>query len=185
MSLPIIQGFQVSLGLDVNGNPTTNPASMVWYKLTDHGRQPMSITYTLVEQADRMANGTMRKYVVARKFVIKADWKEVPSLDNFLVDYDWSTYGPAWIKAFYEANNFSPVWVRMVFAQDVGTAKNTVPTSRSYQDSRTIGSSGQAEVYQAFMTTFTYDVLKRTTGNAWTNGVGYDLVDLSIEFTEI
>ena len=59
MAYQIAQGVQVS----IDGSN--------WYALTDHNRQPISITYNLVEQADRMADGTMRKYVIARKFVTK------------------------------------------------------------------------------------------------------------------
>jgi hypothetical protein len=78
MPYAIAQGIQVSL----DGN--------TWYKLTDHNRQPIGITYNLIESTDRMANGTLRKFVVARKFVISADWKDLPTLDSNLVDYDHS-----------------------------------------------------------------------------------------------
>jgi len=40
MGIPI--GVQISLGLDGSGNATTDPAQMVWYKLSDHNRNPIS-----------------------------------------------------------------------------------------------------------------------------------------------
>ena len=182
MEYQIKQGVQVSLdGID-------------WYSLSDHNRQPINITYNLVEQADRMANGTMRKYVVARKFVIKVDWKDFPTLDSYLVDYKnpasiESPFGPfagAWIKQFYENNNFQPIYVRLNFAQQepYTQSSNTIPNG-TYMDSKTIGQNGEARVYQAFMTTFTYNVNKRTKGTNIANGIGYDYVDLTIEFTEV
>ena len=245
MTYAIAQGIEVSL----DGN--------TWYSLTDHNRQPIDITYTLVEQADRMANGTMRKYVVARKFVIKADWKDLATYDPYLVDY-WSnsqsitsavgngitaTYtvvnppnigdiaivkgtgvtgldgtftvtgstsntftvtnthsgtssigsmtfskakGGSWIKQFYENNNFQPVYVRLNFAQQepYSQTANTIP-SGTYMDSKTVGETHEERTYQAFMTTFTYNVLKRTQGTFITGGVGYDYVDITIEFTEV
>lgn len=172
MTYAIAQGVQVSL----DGN--------TWYSLSDHNRQPIDITYNLVEQVDRMANGTMRKYVVARKFVIKVDWKDFPTYDPYLVDYP--AHGAAWIKQFYENNNFQPVFVRLNFAQQepYNQSPNTIP-SGTYMDSRTVGQTGEARVYQAFMTTFTYNVLKRTQGTFITQGTGYDYVDMSIEFTEV
>jgi hypothetical protein len=186
MTYAIAQGVQVSLD-------NTN-----WYTLTDHNRQPISINYTLVEQADRMANGTMRKYVIARKFVHKIEWKNVPSIDSYLVDYvnpvpNSSPYGPfgaAWIKAFYEGNYQNPVYVRFIFSQ-TEPSQNNVPTSSNYTSAmnQPLGTNpvtgNPYNVYQAFMTTFTYDIQKRSQGNFITGGVGYDLVDLTIEFTEV
>jgi hypothetical protein len=163
----IPQGVQVSLD------------GSTWYKLSDHNRNPISITYTLIEQTDRMANGTLRKYVVARKFVISVDWKDFPTLDTNLVDYDGNTFAAAWIKAFYEKNYNSPVYVKLMFAQDTGIVDSNnipvpgIPNSSLYQESK--NTSGQ--IFTAFMTTFTYDVAKRMRG--------YDYVNLKIEFTEI
>jgi hypothetical protein len=81
---PITQGVELSLNYD----PSTGYGD--WYKLSDHNRQPIGISYDLIEQADRMANGTLRKYVVARKFKITADWQDFPTLDSNLVDYNGS-----------------------------------------------------------------------------------------------
>jgi len=176
MAYAIAQGVQVSLD------------NSTWYSLTDHNRQPINITYTLVEQSDRMANGTMRKYVIARKFTHKVEWKEVPTYDAFLVDYP--SNGPAWIKAFYEGNYNIPVYVRFIFAQQQPQIGN-YPATGTYTPSiqSPIGTNpvtGNAwNVYQAFMTTFTYNIVKRTNGNSSTRGIGYDEVDITIEFTEV
>lgn len=184
MTYHIAQGVQVS----IDGSN--------WYALTDHNRQPISITYTLIEQADRMANGTMRKYVIGRKFVHKIEWKDVPTYDPYLVDYLGAgglSHGPSWIKAFYEGNYTNPVYVRFVFAQQEPTI-NGLPADGTYTSSlqSPIGTNSNSvpsglpwNEYQAFMTTFTYDVTKRMKGNAMTGGVGYDHVDITIEFTEV
>jgi hypothetical protein len=174
MTYIIPQGIQVSLD-------NTN-----WYKLSDHNRQPMDITYTLIEQTDRMANGTLRKYVVARKFVITAEWKDFPTLDSNVVDYSStdSKIGKAgaWIKAFYEGNYGNPIYVKLVFANEA-SQKSGLPTG-SYTDSQHAEASNQ--IYTAFMTTFTYNVTKRKVGSIVDgNQTGYDYVDLKIEFTEI
>jgi hypothetical protein len=165
MTYSIQQGIQVSVD-NVN-----------WYKITDHNRQPIGINYTLIEQTDRMANGTLRKYVVARKFNITANWQNLPTLDSNLVDFNAGAHGAAWMKAFYERNYGSPVYVRIISAQDVGytSADPKIPDAASYLDSRS--NDGSSQTYTAFMTTFTYDISKRR--------MGYDYVDLKIEFTEI
>ena len=184
MTYRIPQGIQVSLGVDSSGNPTTNSNNMVWYKLSDHNRQPINITYTLIESTDRMANGTLRKFIVARKFIIKADWKDLPSLDSNLVDYitkngDYAK-GAAWIKAFYEGNYGNPIYVKLIFAKE-GAQQNDIPDG-IYLDSE---NNTNGNVYNAFMTTFTYNVTKRRTNSTAATNTGYDYVDVSIEFTEI
>jgi hypothetical protein len=179
--------YQIAQGVEISIDGST------WYSLTDHNRQPINITYNLVEQADRMANGSMRKYVIARKFMHKLQWKDVPTYDPYLVDYNGAggqSHGPAWIKAFYEGNYSNPVYVKFIFAQQEPTL-NGIPVTNTYTSSlqSPIGTNPATGMpyseYQAFMTTFTYDVTKRMKGNAMTGGVGYDHVDITIEFTEV
>ena len=175
MTYAIAQGIQVSL----DGN--------TWYKLSDHNRQPINITYTLIESTDRMANGTLRKFVVARKFVISADWKDLPTLDSNLVDYNTKdndhAHGGAWIKAFYEGNFGNPVYVKLIFANE-GVVEDGIPNG-VYVDSQH-ATGIESQVKQAFMSTFTYNVTKRRLGPIINNQqTGYDYVDLKIEFTEI
>jgi len=162
MTNRIPQGIQVSTD------------GVTWYKLSDHNRQPIGITYTLIESTDRMANGTLRKYIVARKFVITADWKDFPSLDSQVVDYSTSGKGAAWIKAFYEGNYANPVYVKMIYAQE-SVVQNDVPDklTSTYKDSR----NTDGQILLGYMSTFTYNVSKRRSG--------YDYVDLKIEFTEV
>ena len=190
MNFPIAAGIQVSLDY----NESTNTGT--WYKLSDHGRNPIGIQYELVQQQQRMANGTMRHYVVARKFKITADWKDLPTLDSNVVDYSASQYGPfgaAWIRSFYEKNAFYPIWVKLTVAQDTGSLNSNalLPDPATYQDSLGVTNSGLpgdnntsgTTIYNAFMTTFTYDVTKRMNPSGSTQG--YDYVNVKIEFTEI
>lgn len=190
--------FAIPIGAQVSLDNST------WYNLSDHNRNPISITYSLIEQSDRMANGTLRKYVVARKFVITTDWKDFPTIDTELVDYNpalagstLNAHGAAWIKSFYEQNAFVPVYIKLIYAQDPiqynsdGTVTtNIYPNSSSYIDSAGVPNNSNAEgvnpgqIFYAYMTTFTYDISKRRVGNR-AGTQGYDLVNLKIEFTEI
>lgn len=52
--------------------------------LTDHGREPVSIDYQLIENSQRMADGRMRKYVIASKKTITFTWSMIPSLSNII-----------------------------------------------------------------------------------------------------
>lgn len=175
MLIPV--GIQVSVGKKSDNSFTTDPTQMVWYKLTDHNRNPIAINYELIENTQRMADGTLRKYVVARKFKITSDWTNLPTRTLETVD---GGYGAAWIKAFYEGNAFAPVWIKMTFAQDDTPGIFQVPSDSTYQDS--FGTDAANSVYNAYMSSFSYDVLKR---NAKAGNKGFDLVNLKIEFTEI
>lgn len=52
--------------------------------LTDHGRDPVSIDYQLIENTQRMADGRMRKYVIASKKTISFSWSMIPSLSKII-----------------------------------------------------------------------------------------------------
>ena len=175
MTLSIPVGIQISVD-NIN-----------WYKISDHNRSPIGISYDIVEQSQRMANGTMRKYVIAKKLKVSTDWKDFPTLDSNVVDAGTNVVAAAWIKAFYEGNVFAPIYIKLTYAQDTTPAYGSVTSSASYKDS--ITTTGQT--INVFMTNFTYDVTKRKIGSTSTNSAlansasGYDLVDLKIEFTEI
>lgn len=162
MQIPI--GVQVSLD------------NITWYKLSDHNRQPIGMSYDEISNSKRMANGTMRKYVIANKIKASTDWQNFPTLSSNLVDYNTGAHGGAWIKAFYEGNVFNPIYVKLVYATDVSVL-NALPAG-TYTDS--LGTTGK--VFNAFITSFTYDIIKRRVA---ATGAGYDYVNIKIEFTEI
>jgi len=55
---------------------------VTWFKLTDHNRQEISINPTVIEKENRMANGTLRKFIVAKKDIISTSWNFLPSSDR-------------------------------------------------------------------------------------------------------
>lgn len=66
---------------------TSNPI-MSWrsaagtvIKVTDHGRSPLSENIERIENRQRMADGTLRRYTVAKKRSWSCSWKNIPS-DN-------------------------------------------------------------------------------------------------------
>jgi len=49
-----------------------------WQKITDHGRSPLSISIERIENKQRMVDGTMRRYTVAKKRTWSCDWENLP-----------------------------------------------------------------------------------------------------------
>lgn len=161
-----------------------------WYKLTDHNRQPIKIGYEVIEKTNRMADGTLRRYVVARKHKISSSWSLVPSLTENAVDYKSSDpksgKAGAWMKSFYEANVFVPIYVKLINAglttQNINTTDGFTPDESTYYSSFQAPTDTDNTVYTAYITAFDYEVVKRNAGG---NGKGYDLVNITIEFTEV
>ena len=66
----------------------TSNAAMFWndggtfQKITDHNRQPLTVTIERIEKKARMVNGTLRRYTVAKKRSWQTSWENVPSTNN-------------------------------------------------------------------------------------------------------
>ena len=71
-------------------------------KLSEHNRQPVSISTTRIEQSKRMSNGTFRKFFIADKQEIYVSWNMLPSFSTFTVD---GGYGAVDLKSFYEGTD--------------------------------------------------------------------------------
>lgn len=165
--------MKIAIGVQVSLDNST------WYKLSDHSRSPIQIGYEPIETSQRMASGKLRKYVIANKKKISTDWQNLPSIDSNVVDYSAGGHGAAWMKSFYEGNVFLPVYVKLIYAKETIASYNAVPVDSTYSDSfRTTG-----DIFQAYMTSFTYDIQKRMMTSS--TNTGYDYVNVKIEFTEI
>lgn len=78
-------------------------ALMEWNnnKITDHNRSPLSVDVDRIETTKRMANGTLRKYVVADKRKFGVSWDDLPFNAANTVDGYW---GGREIESFYNNN---------------------------------------------------------------------------------
>lgn len=144
-----------------------------WYKLTDHNRGPIEFSPTLIEKESRMADGTLRKYVVAKKYVISTAWTFLPALsenDSPIVD---GNLGAAWITAFYNANVGVPVYVKIINAEMNDPTIGQIPNTSTYAKSSSTGEN----IYRCFISDFSKTLRFR-------NAIS-DYVNMSIEFTEI
>ena len=158
MAYALSAGIEISL----DGN--------YWYKLTDHNRKEIQVNAELIESAKRMANGKMRKYVVAQKAKISTSWSYIPTKTELTVDGNKSS---AWLDAFYEANAGLPIYVKLVSSSiDFVPIKGNVPSDTSYRTAQT-----GSQIYQAFITDYSSTIVHRTTDS--------DYATMNIEFTEI
>jgi len=157
-------GYLLQSGIHLSLNGST------WYKLTDHNRGEISVIPELIQNEARMANGKLRKYVVAQKEKISTSWSYVPSKTSECAD---GNKGAAWLESFYEANAGVPIQVKIIVSEiTTDTAKGAAPDD-FYFKSATEGS----KVYNVFISNFSKRVINRTKVS--------DYVAMDIEFTEI
>lgn len=67
-------------------------------KLSEHNRQPISLSVNRIEKQTRMGNGQLRKFYVADKENITVSWNKLPSFSTFTLD---GGYGAVDLKNFY------------------------------------------------------------------------------------
>jgi hypothetical protein len=154
--------YLIDSGIQISIDGTT------WYKLTDHNREPIDITTELIETQSRMANGRMRKYVVAQKNNISCSWKYVPSKQSECVD---GFYSAAWLESFYKSNAGLPIYLKVVSSGlNADSGFGAVPSGTF------VTAQNRSKTYNVFMNSFTKTIINRTSLS--------DYVDMSIEFVE-
>lgn len=115
------------------------PRLMRWSNnaITDHNRQPLTVSVERIARNARTANGTMRQFWVADKRTFQTSWELVPKANGDTVDGFW---GGGSIENFYNTNTGS-------FTLELTDADGTVTT------------------YTVMFSDFSKDVVKRgTTG---------------------
>ena len=156
--------YLINAGIQVSLDNST------WYKLTDHNREPIQVDVEMIESSSRMANGSMRKYVVAKKYKVSTSWAFLPTKTSETAD---GNFGAAWIESFYNANTGIPIYLKVISSEiSTNTATGSTPDEFYFQSALN-GST----VYSVFITSFSKTIVKRTKLS--------DYVDLDIEFTEI
>lgn len=79
--------------------------------LSDHNRTELNVDVERIETVKRMANGTMRKYVVADKRTFSTSWTELPSLNNYTVD---GYAGADALESFYNTHKGAfPLYIHL------------------------------------------------------------------------
>lgn len=88
---------------------TTNPVmewldGATWVKISDHGRSPLSISVERIENKQRMADGTLRRYVVAKKRTFSVSWDHLPDKS---VSFLANGQPGEWMETFHNATDGS------------------------------------------------------------------------------
>lgn len=165
-----VNGTTINFSPAATGNITgTLTFATTWYKLTDHNRQAIEINTELIEKESRMANGTLRKFVVAKKDTISTSWEFLPAKSSDIVD---GNYSGSWLTAFYNANVGLPIYLKLVASKHNDPAIGAYPVDSSYATAQ-----NTSRIYNVFISSFSKTVSKRTKVT--------DYIDMSIEFTEV
>lgn len=110
--------------------------------ITEHNREPVSVTVNRIEKRTRMANGTMRTWVIADKKTWSVTWSNLPHLAVNCVDGKW---GGTEMETFYAAHSGN-------FTLQVKT-------------------TGVISTYNVVFNTFDKTIVKRGTYDLWTLSV--------------
>lgn len=128
-----------------------------WFLVTDHGRSPLSITVERIENKQRMADGTLRRYVVSKKRSFNCSWDNIPSVET---DFLANGEPGEWIEDFHN---------------DVDGAFHMRLREGSDRDLTLTGLNGT--VFTVMITDFSKDIVKR--------GPAFDLWNLDITLEEV
>jgi hypothetical protein len=127
-------------------------------KITDHNRSPLSVSIDRIENAQRTANGTLRKSIIAEKHQFNLSWSNVPNLAAYTVDNGWAGSD---MYDFY-MDNRQPFYLKITQKFDPDAVNN----------------------YQEFLVYFascSFEVIKRNPSAA----TPYMLMDVSITLEEV
>lgn len=136
-----------------------------WQKITDHNRAPLQVDVERIENSQRMVDGTMRRYVVAKKHEFQVSWEMLPSRRN-------ATYAGR-----TGLNTVDGGWA----GEDIETFHNNTDTAfkmrlRGGDDESKAITDATIEEYTVMITDFNKEVTKRGTVDFWS---------LSVTLTEV
>lgn len=128
-----------------------------WFQVSDHGREPVQVSIERIENVQRMADGTMRRYVIAKKHTFECSWSNLPSVSgNQLANGQPGT----WMETWHDTHD-GPFLLRL----------------RAGSDRDTTFTGVQGTIYNVMITDFSKDVVKR--------GVVYDMWNMDITLAEV
>jgi len=78
----------------------TDKDTLKFRRVSEHNRSEFSMGNNRIKQSTRMANGTLREFIIADKKTFSVSWSMLPSYRNETVDGGW---GAEDLKTFYES----------------------------------------------------------------------------------
>ena len=94
-----------------------NPADTTkdWIRLSEHNRSEIGINIQRIEQSQRMANGSLRKFFVADKKQFSVSWNMLPGSRIYTIDNEW---GALDLIEFYNSSEGQSTFdIRLNFAK--------------------------------------------------------------------
>lgn len=111
-------------------------------KLSEHNRQPITLSKIRIEKQTRMGNGQMRKYFIADKESLAISWNKLPSFHGFTID---DGYGAVDLRDFYNGTASK--------ANGALSGRNTFDVSILY--------GGQTKTMEMIFTSFSMELVNR------------------------
>ena len=107
-----------SVSGSATGSATGTILATADHFMTDHNRQPVQESNEKIENAKRMANGLMRKYVIANKKSFSVSWTMIPGLSSQTVD---GYLGAIALRDLY-INNYGKSMTLSLYAGSISSA---------------------------------------------------------------
>lgn len=136
-----------------------------WNKISDHNRSPLSINIERIETKNRMADGTLRRYVVGKKRSFSISWENFPSkiTQSYSGKTGLGTVDGGWagedIESFHNSND-GAFQVKLRKGTDEAKAAN----------------DGTLEVVTVMISDFSKEVVKRGVVDLWNLDIVLDEV---------
>jgi hypothetical protein len=180
--------FQLAPAIILNGYYPDNVLTN--FMLSDHSRQPFSISNDRYEKSVQLANGLTRKYVISSKRSINLSWDNLPSHSAATVDHG---AGAADMERFYKNNYNNEITAYLFKDENIGNGnRGTFTSSALYIDPYGHGvvASMPAQYTLAasitvFIDSFSIDINKRFYGGGTPEKGRYDLWNVSLTLKEV
>lgn len=135
----------------------SNKDSLAFRRVTEHNRSDLSIGTNRIKQSTRMANGTLREFIIADKKTFSTSWSMLPSYRNETVDGAW---GAEDLKTFYESL--------------AGRASFRIKINTS--ESATAANSSTSNIYTVVFSGFDCTLVKRGLQPYWSVNISLEQV---------
>jgi len=164
---PSIIRLKYASGSEFNSGASVGTGTIL--TLSDHSRSPLSVNYEIIDKTSRMADGTMRRYVIGKKMKYSCQWSLLPTIRSHVSDGNADARD---MKEFYDKYCYSPLEMSMFYMQNA--TERSKPT-QNYD--RTLDANHYIETKNVFWTGFSFEVVKRFRN--------FDYWNVTSEFTEI
>lgn len=135
----------------------SSPTYNQWIQISDHGRSPLSVAVERIENKQRMANGTLRRYVVSKKRTWSVSWENFPNKATTFL-----------------ANGQPGEWMEKFHNEVDGSFKMRIRTG---SDSDVVYGSTEGAIVNVMIVDFSKEIFKR--------GKAFDLWSLDMSLEEV